>query len=149
MIYNNRKGVFIVAHIGSSYVTSILIGFINSVERLSLLFQTIKTIHLLFFLFKRNSNYMIFCLYFFFIFFFIRNTLEQSISNNKTIYNIGIIYPNTSTLAQPILVDTIITNEVAIQLAAKSIESKNILPGLQSIKHWNRSNTDMFHRRST
>lgn len=49
--------------------------------------------------------------------------------NNKTTFSIGVIFPNLSDPLDTKLVDSIVTSEVALKLAAESIENQNILPG--------------------
>lgn len=87
-------------------------------------------------------------LYYLFLLFFLQNTLaavQQTFDSstlyiskdigNKTAYNIGVILPYapnlTDTRYTPV-VDTIVTNELAIRLAAESIEKEQLLPGLQN-----------------
>lgn len=52
-------------------------------------------------------------------------------TQQKPVYNIGIIFPNTTVVKadDPTLGDMIITCELAIKLAAESIQQNNILPG--------------------
>lgn len=52
-------------------------------------------------------------------------------SSSLPIYNIGIIFPKTTDVIidDPSLANMIVTNELAIQLAAEDIRNSNILPG--------------------
>lgn len=76
-----------------------------------------------------------------FLFVFIQNVLATDSKplytptniGNKTVYNIGVIFPDPSNLTSPrytAMKDIILTNELAIRLAAESIENKQILSGL-------------------
>lgn len=53
--------------------------------------------------------------------------------NQKPVYKIGIIFPNATEVKidDANLANMILTSDVAIQLAANSIKSNNILPGTQ------------------
>jgi hypothetical protein len=59
-------------------------------------------------------------------------TTAAVITQQKPVYNIGIIFPNTTVVRadDPTLGDMIITCELAIQLAADSIKQSGILPGM-------------------
>ncbi|KAI8971063.1 periplasmic binding protein-like I [Pilobolus umbonatus] len=56
-----------------------------------------------------------------------------TIPNGKPVYTVGIMFPdiNDVKLTDPGLVNVIVTNELAIKLAAESIERDNILPDVQ------------------
>lgn len=51
---------------------------------------------------------------------------------NKTIYNIGLLFPNVSTLTgrnDMYIRNAVVTSELAIRMAVESVRDKNILPG--------------------
>jgi hypothetical protein len=56
---------------------------------------------------------------------------QKAYAQSKPVYTIGVIFPNATNVisTDPSLADMIITSDLAIDLAAQSIASSNLLPG--------------------